>query len=80
MLRLCSFLQRGSDIIRRVFAHKGSRYIDYGLTQLNNLLILPVSSPKIVDPLLMLILGGGSNVETSIVDISQTCETLHAYL
>jgi len=57
LLTLCwwSFLVGGSNIITCIFAHKGGRYIEYGLTPTYSALGVQDARPKIVDAPLMLI-------------------------
>jgi len=50
-----SFLGGGSDITTSILAHKGGRYIDYGLMPMHSALSVHDARPKIVDALLTLI-------------------------
>jgi len=48
-LRWRSFLGGGNDIVNSIFAHKGGRYIDYGLMSMHSTLSVHDVGPKIVD-------------------------------
>jgi len=54
-LRWRSFLGGGSDIVMAVFAHKGSRWVDYGLTPMHSALGVLDARPKIIAAPLMII-------------------------
>ena len=54
-LRGRSFLRAGSDIITSIVAHKGGRYIDYGLMSMHSTLSVHDAKPKFVDAPLTLI-------------------------
>jgi len=54
-LRWRSSLGDGNDIVTMIFAHKGGRYIDYGLMSMHSAVNVYDAKPKIVDAGLTLI-------------------------
>jgi len=54
-LRWRSFLGGGKNIVPSIIAHKGGRYIDYGLMSMHSASSVHDARPEIVDALLTFI-------------------------